>query len=41
MWGNAVSVTYTLKDWFGAKITAAKTGVLLNDEMDDFTVSAQ
>jgi gamma-glutamyltranspeptidase/glutathione hydrolase len=36
-WGNAVSVTYTLNDWFGAKVTAAKTGVLLNDEMDDFT----
>ncbi|MEO8332914.1 MAG: gamma-glutamyltransferase [Gallionella sp.] len=37
-WGNAVSVTYTLNDWFGAKVTAAKTGVLLNNEMDDFTV---
>ena len=36
-WGNAVSVTYTLNDWFGAKITAARTGVLLNNEMDDFT----
>ncbi|WP_422823920.1 gamma-glutamyltransferase [Variovorax robiniae] len=36
-WGNAVAVTYTLNDWFGAKVTAAKTGVLLNDEMDDFT----
>lgn len=36
-WGNAVSVTYTLNDWFGARLTAAKTGVLLNDEMDDFT----
>jgi gamma-glutamyltranspeptidase/glutathione hydrolase len=35
--GNAVSVTYTLNDWFGAKVTAANTGVLLNDEMDDFT----
>lgn len=35
--GNAVSVTYTLNDWFGAKVMAAKTGVLLNDEMDDFT----
>lgn len=35
--GNAVSVTYTLNDWFGAKVTVAKTGVLLNDEMDDFT----
>ena len=30
-------MTYTLNDWFGAKVTAAKTGVLLNDEMDDFT----
>ncbi len=36
--GNAVAVTYTLNDWFGAKVTAAGTGVLLNDEMDDFTV---
>jgi gamma-glutamyltranspeptidase/glutathione hydrolase len=36
--GNAVAVTYTLNNWFGAKVTAAKTGVLLNDEMDDFTV---
>jgi gamma-glutamyltranspeptidase/glutathione hydrolase len=36
-WGNAVSVTYTLNDWFGAKVTAATTGVVLNDEMDDFT----
>jgi len=35
--GNAVSVTYTLNDWFGAKVMASKTGVLLNDEMDDFT----
>lgn len=37
-WGNAVAVTYTLNDWFGAKVTAARTGVLLNNEMDDFTV---
>jgi len=36
-WGNAVSVTYTLNDWFGAKVMANGTGVLLNDEMDDFT----
>jgi gamma-glutamyltranspeptidase/glutathione hydrolase len=35
--GNAVSVTYTLNDSFGARVTAGKTGVLLNDEMDDFT----
>lgn len=36
-WGNAVAVTTTLNDWFGARVTAATTGVLLNDEMDDFT----
>ena len=36
-WGNAVSVTYTLNGWFGAKVTAAGTGVILNNEMDDFT----
>ena len=35
--GNAVSLTYTLNDWFGAHVTAAGTGVLLNDEMDDFS----
>jgi gamma-glutamyltranspeptidase/glutathione hydrolase len=36
--GNAVAVTYTLNDAFGARVTAAGTGVLLNDEMDDFTI---
>ncbi len=36
-WGNAVSVTYTINDGFGAKVVAGGTGVLLNDEMDDFT----
>jgi len=36
-WGNAVAVTYTLNGWFGAKVTVADTGVLLNNEMDDFT----
>jgi gamma-glutamyltranspeptidase/glutathione hydrolase len=35
--GNAVSVTYTLNDWFGARVTVPGTGVLLNNEMDDFT----
>jgi gamma-glutamyltranspeptidase / glutathione hydrolase len=35
--GNMVSNTYTLNDWFGAGVTAKGTGVLLNDEMDDFT----
>ncbi len=36
--GNAVAVTYTLNDWFGAGVTAQGTGVLLNNEMDDFTL---
>ncbi|HEX4742210.1 MAG TPA: gamma-glutamyltransferase [Caulobacteraceae bacterium] len=35
--GNAVAVTYTLNDDFGAKVIAGGTGVLMNDEMDDFT----
>jgi gamma-glutamyltranspeptidase/glutathione hydrolase len=35
--GNAVSVTYTINDDFGAKVIAGGTGFLLNDEMDDFT----
>ena len=37
-YGNAVSVTYTLNDWFGAHLVVPGTGVLLNNEMDDFTV---
>src|SRR5258708_1849372 len=36
--GNAVSVTYTLNGNFGASVVAPGTGVLLNNEMDDFTV---
>jgi gamma-glutamyltranspeptidase/glutathione hydrolase len=35
--GNAVSVTYTINDYFGAKVIAQNTGFFLNDEMDDFT----
>jgi gamma-glutamyltranspeptidase/glutathione hydrolase len=35
--GDAVAVTYTLNDWFGSGVVADGTGVLLNDEMDDFT----
>ena len=35
--GNAVAVTYTLNGFFGAGVMARGTGVLLNDEMDDFT----
>ena len=35
--GNAVSVTYTLNNWFGSGHVAAGTGIVMNDEMDDFT----
>ena len=36
--GNAVAVTYTLNTNFGSGIVAKGTGVLLNNEMDDFSV---
>ncbi|HYY55976.1 MAG TPA: gamma-glutamyltransferase [Pyrinomonadaceae bacterium] len=38
--GNAVANTYTLNDDYGAGVTARGTGVLLNNEMDDFTSKA-
>ena len=34
--GNAVSNTYTLNGSYGSGVIAAATGVLLNNEMDDF-----
>jgi gamma-glutamyltranspeptidase / glutathione hydrolase len=36
--GNVVAVTYTLNESYGARVVAGGTGVLLNNEMDDFTV---
>ena len=36
--GNAVSLTTTINLGFGAKLVAGQTGVLLNDEMDDFAL---
>lgn len=35
--GNMVAVTKTINHFFGSGITASGTGILLNDEMDDFT----
>jgi gamma-glutamyltranspeptidase/glutathione hydrolase len=35
--GNAVAVTYTLNEWFGVRKVAPGTGIVLNNEMDDFT----
>ena len=34
--GNCVTNTYTINDLYGSRVTAKGTGVLLNDEMDDF-----
>ena len=38
--GNCVSNTYTLNGAFGSGVVAKGTGVLLNNEMDDFTAKA-
>ena len=38
--GNAVSNTYTLNGAYGSGVVANGTGVLLNNEMDDFTSKA-
>ena len=37
-WNNAVSNTYTLNDSYGSKVVIEGTGILLNDEMDDFSI---
>lgn len=36
-WGNAVSNTYTLNFSYGSGLVAEGTGILLNNEMDDFS----
>jgi gamma-glutamyltranspeptidase/glutathione hydrolase len=36
--GNAVALTSTINLHFGAHLVAGKTGVVLNDEMDDFSL---
>ncbi len=36
-YGNLVSTTYTLNSSFGSKVVIAKTGILMNNEMDDFS----
>lgn len=38
--GNAVALTTTVNGPFGARIVAGATGVLMNDEMDDFGKTA-
>jgi gamma-glutamyltranspeptidase/glutathione hydrolase len=36
--GNAVAMTQTINTLFGSKITVPGTGVVLNNEMDDFSI---
>lgn len=35
--GNVVSNTYTINELYGSGVTARGTGIVLNNEMDDFT----
>ena len=37
--GNAVSLTFTINLGFGAQVVAAGTGIVLNNEMDDFAIA--
>lgn len=36
-YGNALSLTTTLNEWFGNKVVVGGGGFFLNDEMDDFS----
>lgn len=36
-WGNAASNTYTLNGWFGSAVVIKGTGIVMNNEMDDFS----
>jgi gamma-glutamyltranspeptidase / glutathione hydrolase len=36
-WGNAVSMTFTLNGNFGSGVATERYGIMLNNEMDDFT----
>jgi gamma-glutamyltranspeptidase/glutathione hydrolase len=39
--GNAVALTQTINTLFGSKITVPGTGIVLNNEMDDFSIDTE
>jgi len=39
--GNAVALTQTINTVFGSKITVPGTGIVLNNELDDFSIGAE
>lgn len=40
-YGNAVALTQTINSVFGSKITVPGTGIVLNNELDDFSVGPE
>ncbi|HTL12582.1 MAG TPA: gamma-glutamyltransferase [Bdellovibrionota bacterium] len=37
-WGNAVAVTVTVNNYYGSGFVPPGTGIVMNDEMDDFAI---
>ena len=37
-WGNVVVINQTINHTFGSKVTVPETGIILNNEMDDFSI---